>query len=157
MKKIVVTLFVSWLAFLFLPVTVCSPTPSSPGATEWNTDLPAARAQAGKQKKLVLVNFTGSDLCSWCKRLHREVFATKEFGDFAKDNLMLVEIDFPSQKKQSDSLKQTNNALKNQYHVEGYPTILVLNGEGKELWRQVGYLEGGPKVWIDQIRALKKG
>jgi protein disulfide-isomerase len=126
-------------------------------AEEWNTDLPTARARAGKEKKLVLVDFTGSDWCSWCKRLQKEVFSTKEFGDFAKDNLVLVEIDFPSQKKQNDSLKKANEALKNQYRVEGFPTIVVLDGDGKELWRQVGYLEGGPKAWIGKIRPLKKG
>ncbi|PYJ00483.1 MAG: hypothetical protein DME25_20590 [Verrucomicrobia bacterium] len=102
------------------------------------------------------MNFTGSDWCGWCKRLDKEVFSTKEFGDFAKDNLALVEIDFPSRKAQSDSLKKANDALKNQYRVQGFPTIVVLNGEGKELWRQVGYLEGGSKVWLGKIRALKK-
>ena|SRR6266496_903857 len=146
MKKIVVMLCAGWLGFQSTALAV----------EEWNTDLPAARAQATKEKKLVLMNFTGSDWCSWCKRLHREVFATKEFGDYAKDNLMLVEIDFPSQKKQSESLKKTNEALKDQYRVNGFPTIVVLNGEGKEVWRQVGYLEGGAKAWIGRIQGLKK-
>ncbi len=146
MKKIILILSAGWLAFQM----------TTQAAEDWNTDLPAARAQATKEKKLVLVNFTGSDWCSWCKRLHREVFATKEFGDFAKDNLMLVEIDFPSQKKQSESLKKANEALKDHYHVNGFPTIVVLDGAGKEVWRQVGYLEGGAKAWISRIHALKK-
>ncbi len=149
MKKIIIIL-VSFAGML--ACQLCCPLL----AMEWTTDLPAARTQAGKEKKLVLVNFTGSDWCGWCKRLDKEVFSTKEFGDFAKDNLALVEIDFPSRKAQSDSLKKANDALKNQYRVQGFPTIVVLNGEGKELWRQVGYLEGGSKVWVGKIRALKK-
>src|SRR5436309_9685678 len=147
MKKIILMLFAGWLAS---ELTIRA-------AEEWTTDLSAALARAGKEKKLVLADFTGSDWCGWCKRLQKEVFATKEFGDFAKSNLVLVEIDFPSQKKQSESLKKTNEALKNQYRVEGFPTIVVLDGDGKELWRQVGYLEGGPKAWIGKIRPLKKG
>ncbi len=144
MKKIILVLCTAWLAWTSL------------AAEEWNTDLATARTRATKEKKLVLVNFTGSDWCSWCKRLQREVFATKEFGDYAKDNLMLVEIDFPSQKKQSESLKKANEALKDRYKVNGFPTIVVLDGAGKEVWRQVGYLEGGAKGWISRIRALKK-
>jgi protein disulfide-isomerase len=125
-------------------------------ALDWTTDLSAAQAKAEKEKKLVLLNFTGSDWCAWCKRLHKDVFSTKEFETFAKDSLVLVEVDFPAQKKQSEALQKANNALKQKFQIQGYPTILVMNGEGKEVWRQVGYLEGGPKVWIDRIRSTKK-
>ena len=77
----------------------------------WTTDYKKAQEQAKASHKLLLLDFTGSDWCSWCKRLQREVFVTKEFGDFAKDNLILVEIDFPSHKQQSESLKKTNRVL----------------------------------------------
>ena len=65
------------------------------GAPVWVTDLPVAQAQAKKENKLVLMNFTGSDWCGWCKKLQKEVFSTKEFEQYAKDNVVLVEIDFP--------------------------------------------------------------
>lgn len=122
----------------------------------WVTDLPAAQSAARKDHKLVLVNFTGSDWCGWCKRLQKEVFSTKEFADYAKQNLELVEIDFPARKKQSDALKKANEALKQRYQADGFPTIVVLNSEGKEIWRQPGYLEGGPKVWLAKLESLKK-
>lgn len=126
------------------------------GAAEWGTDLPAAQAQAKKDKKLVFVNFTGSDWCGWCKRLKKEVFDTKEFTDYASANLTLVEVDFPNGKKQSDTLKKANETLKGKYKAEGFPTLLVLDGEGKEVWRQVGYMEGGPKAWIAKLNSVAK-
>jgi thioredoxin-related protein len=122
---------------------------------QWSTDLPAAQAQAKKDKKLVLVNFTGSDWCGWCKKLQAEVFTTKEFDTFAKNKLVLVEIDFPNQKKQSAELKKANEALQAKYKASGFPTIVALNGEGKEVWRQVGYMPGGPKAWIAKLESIK--
>jgi thioredoxin-related protein len=122
---------------------------------QWTTDLPAAQTQAKKDKKLVLMNFTGSDWCGWCKKLQAEVFTTKEFDTFAKDKLVLVEIDFPNQKKQSAALKKANEALQAKYKADGFPTIVVLNGDGKEVWRQVGYMPGGPKAWIAKLESLK--
>ncbi len=121
----------------------------------WSTDFPSAQAQAKKESKLVLMNFTGSDWCSWCKKLHKEVFSTKEFGAFAKEKLVLVEVDFPNGKKQTDALKKANEALQEKYKAEGFPTIVVLNGEGKVVWRQVGYMPGGPEAWIAKLKSLK--
>lgn len=123
--------------------------------SSWSTDLPAAQVQAKKEKKLVVMNFTGSDWCGWCKKLHKEVFATKEWEAFAKENLVLVELDFPSGKKQTAELKKANEALKGRYKADGFPTIVVLNSDGKEVWRQVGYMPGGPSAWIGKLKGLK--
>jgi len=123
--------------------------------TTWGTDLPAAQTQAKKDKKLVLMNFTGSDWCSWCVKLQKEVFTTKEFDDYAKEKLVLVEVDFPNKKKQSAELKKANEALQAKYKASGFPTIVVVNGEGKEVWRKVGYMPGGPKAWIAELDKLK--
>jgi len=125
-------------------------------APVWVTDLPAAQAQAKKENKLVLMNFTGSDWCGWCKKLQKEVFSTKEFEQYAKDNVVLVEVDFPDKKLQTQQLKAANEALQGKFKAEGYPTIVVLNKDGKEVWRQGGYLPGGPAAWIEKLNAAKK-
>jgi protein disulfide-isomerase len=122
----------------------------------WMTDLPAAQKKAKAEKKLVLMDFTGSDWCGWCKKLDKEVFSTPEFKDYAKDNLVLVELDFPRAKQQSATLKQANAKLKEQYDVRGFPTIVVLNGDGKEVWTQRGYMAGGPSAWIAKLNEAKK-
>jgi len=123
----------------------------------WSTDATAALAQAKKDKKLVVMNFTGSDWCGWCIKLKKEVFDTTEFGNYTKDNLVLVEVDFPSKKQQSAALKKANEGLKDKYAAkDGFPTIIVLNSEGKQVWKQVGYMPGGPKAWIAKLDEAKK-
>lgn len=128
---------------------------SAAAESTWTTDFPAAQAQAKKENKLVVMNFTGSDWCSWCKKLHQEVFGTKEFGAYAKEKLVLVEVDFPNAKQQTAALKKANDALQEKFKAEGFPTIVVLNGDGKVLWRQVGYMAGGPEAWIGKLKSLK--
>lgn len=99
----------------------------------WLTDLPKAKAQAKAEGKLVLMDFTGSDFCSSCMRLHKEVFATKEFAEYAKKRLVLMELDFPLKKKQAPELKAANEALAKEFKVDGYPTLIVLAPDGKKL------------------------
>lgn len=122
---------------------------------KWSTDLTAAIAQAKKEKKLVFMDFTGSDWCGWCIKLHKEVFSTPEFAEYAKKNLVLVEVDFPNKKKQTTELKAANQALQQKYKVQGYPTIIVLDGEGKKVG-QLGYMPGGPKAFTAALDKLKK-
>ena len=86
----------------------------------------------------MLLNFTGSDWCSWCKKLDAEVFSKKEFSDYAKKNLVLVEVDFPAQKKLAAALVKANDALKDKYKITGFPTLIVLKPDGTVVWKQVG-------------------
>ena len=128
---------------------------SLPAFAEWKTDLPAAKAQAQKENKVLLLDFTGSDWCGWCIKLNKEVFSTPEFAAYAEKNLVLMEVDFPNQKKQSDELKAANEKLQETYKVEGYPTIIVLDSEGKKIG-ELGYMAGGPKAFIEALEKLKK-
>lgn len=117
----------------------------------WLTDLPKAKAQAKAEGRLVLMDFTGSDFCPPCIRLAKEVFPTKEFSDYAKQHLVLVEVDFPIKKKQSPELKAANEALQKEFKVDGYPTLIVLTPEGKKL----GELEFDADA-KQMVAALKK-
>jgi thioredoxin-related protein len=132
---------------------------SAPAAAElaWQTDLPKAQAVAKTQKKMVLLDFTGSDWCGWCIRLNKEVFSTPAFAEYAAKNLVLVEVDFPHQKPQSAAQKKANEALAAQYKVEGFPTVIVLSSEGRKLG-ELGYQPGGPKAFtaaLDKLKASK--
>src|SRR6185503_19807728 len=110
----------------------------------WSTDAKAALEQAKKEKKMVLMDFTGSDWCGWCIKLKKDVFDTKEFGEYAG-------------KKQSAELKKANDALLKKHRADGgFPTIVVLNSDGKEVWRKEGYMAGGPKAWIAALDEAKK-
>ena len=109
----------------------------------WLEDLPQALEKAKVEKKQVLVNFTGSDWCGFCIRLKKDVFDTREFAEYAEKHLVLVEVDFPRKKEQSPQRKQANRKLQEQFKVEGYPTLVLLNADGKEVGRMVGYGGGG--------------
>lgn len=125
-------------------------------AGEWSTDWEAAKAQAKKENKPILINFTGTDWCGWCIRLEKEVFSKKEFKDYAKDNLVLMEVDFPRKKKQTDEVKAQNKKLDKEFGIEGYPTIYLLDSEGKKISDDIGYREGGPEKYVEHLKSLIK-
>ena len=97
----------------------------------WGTDFKAAQAQAKAEKKYLLVDFTGSDWCGWCIKLHNEVFDKDVFKAEAPKQFVLVELDFPHEKEQTDELKKQNKELSEKYHVEGFPTVLMMDHEGQ--------------------------
>jgi protein disulfide-isomerase len=118
--------------------------------------LPKALAQAKADKKMVLMDFTGSDWCGWCMKFDKETLSKDEFAEYAKSHLELVVVDFPNKKPQSDALKAANRALGDKYGVDGYPTFVVLNADGKEIGRQVGYSPGGPEAFIAKLEGFSK-
>lgn len=122
----------------------------------WGTDLPAALNQARSEKKLVLLDFTGSDWCSWCIKFDQDVLSTDQFGGYAKNRLVLVRLDYPHRHAQDAALKQANAALAKQFGVDGFPTFVLLDSAGKELGRQVGYAEGGPDAFIAELERFGK-
>jgi len=121
---------------------------------DWMTSLPGAQAKAKSEQKLVMMDFTGSDWCGWCIKLDKEIFSQPEFVEYAKKNLIPVELDFPRKKEQSAELKAANKALAKEYGIRGYPTIIVLNSEGKKVG-ELGYMKGGPKAFIAELEKLK--
>lgn len=125
-------------------------------ADGWQTDYKAALEQAAKENKPVLLDFTGSDWCGWCIKLDKETFSQPEFQKFAEKNLILMELDFPNNKPQADSVKRQNAELQAKYGVEGFPTLVLLNSKGKEIARNPGYLPGGPKGFIEWVEKSTK-
>lgn len=121
---------------------------------EWLTDYGKAAKLSEQLKRPILADFTGTDWCFWCKKLHREVFDTPAFKAWAKDAVVLLQVDFPNKKKLSDELKAQNEKLKARYGIEGFPTILFLSADGKELEGRMGYEEGGPANWIKMAKAI---
>jgi protein disulfide-isomerase len=109
MKKLFMNLFMAWLTV-------------QAGAKdlEWLTSAPDAEKKAKEEKKVVLLDFTGSDWCGWCMKLKKEVFDTKEFAEYADKNLVLVEVDFPMHKKLPEAQQKSNSALQEKYKVNGY-------------------------------------
>ncbi len=147
MKKLLTRLFT-------LTTALAVSTSAALAAAGWEDDYAKALAKAKTEKKMVLLDFTGSDWCGWCVKLDKEVFSKTEFKTYAKDNLVLVDLDFPRGKQQSKMLKEQNEKLQKEFGIRGFPTIIVLNPEGQKVG-QLGYMEGGPTAFIAKVNELK--
>ena len=120
----------------------------------WTDDLAKAKEQAKAENKKILLDFTGSDWCGWCKKLDAEVFSQQEFKDYAAKHLVLVEVDFPHHTKLADATKKQNDELAKKFQINGYPTIIVTSASGNKKG-QLGYMEGGPKAFIKALEKAK--
>jgi len=131
--------------------------PLAPTESTWLNDYKKAQQEAKASNKFLLLDFTGSDWCGWCKRLEQEILSQSQFENYARENLVLLEVDFPRAKPQSPELRKQNQELAQQYQVEGFPTIVVLNGDGQKLWQYDGYFPDGLAAFIAQLQKLRKG
>jgi thioredoxin-related protein len=131
------------------------PDPVTADVFKWETDLDVAKKRAKDENKEILVDFTGSDWCGWCIRLKKEVFDQPEFQEYAKKHLIMVELDFPRKKKLPAKEMAQNEKLSQEFKVEGFPTVLLLNERGKEIGR-TGYQKGGPASYVEHLKGLLK-
>jgi protein disulfide-isomerase len=129
----------------------------------WHTDLNKAIELSKKENKPMMLFFTGSDWCGWCVKLKKEVFSQSEFKQWAQDNVILVEVDFPKTTAQSEELKTQNRMLQQQFAVRGYPTCFFVNADKLKDGNinytnlgQQGYMAGGPVNWINSATAIIK-
>jgi thioredoxin-related protein len=137
------------LACLLLAVAA----PAFAAEAEWLTDVHAALDKAAAEHKYVMLDFTGSDWCGWCKKLKAEVFDQPEFIDYANQSLVLVEVDFPHAKQLSGAQQEANNALARKFDIRGYPTIIVIDTMSQKVG-QAGYMAGGPKAFIAHLEQM---
>jgi thioredoxin-related protein len=125
--------------------------------SDWLHDWNKAQEEAKTNHKLLFLNFTGSDWCGWCIKLDKDIFSQPQFKNYAHDNLVLVELDFPRRKSQPTEERKQNVQLAQQYEVLGFPTIVVLNSNGQKVWQFDGYFPGGPEAFIEKLQKLPKG
>ncbi|MGB0917345.1 MAG: thioredoxin family protein [Flavobacteriales bacterium] len=132
------------------------------GKTEldWNTNLVNAVDKSIAEKKPMLMFFTGSDWCGWCKRLQAEAFFKPEFAKWAADNVVLMELDFPRRTAQDEALKTQNMNILRMFGVRGYPTIWFVNPtkDGDQInfekIGKTGYVKGGATAWVSEAERI---
>ncbi|MBN1404213.1 MAG: thioredoxin family protein [Opitutales bacterium] len=160
MKKILSSLLlVSATALALLPFSRLWADESSQSADAeveivWEKDYDTAIAKAKAEGKRILVDFSGSDWCHWCKVMDKEVLSKQAFKDYADEHLVLLFIDTP-RKPQPEKLARQSQILKNKYYIDGFPTFVVLNSEGAELDRRSGYVRGGPSNFINFLKVTE--
>jgi hypothetical protein len=136
------------------PVLDMPPPTGKPGADgDWTSDYRAACASATDMGRPLLVDYTGSDWCVWCRKLELEVFATPAFRGWAARHVVLMRVDFPQKTKLPEAVQAQNQALREANKVTGFPTVLVFSGSGSPLGK-LGYQPGGPEPWIAAVARL---
>lgn len=150
--------------FLFMIITLtvlfsiaCAQTKNKENKNEselnWLTNLEEAQTISQEKGIPIFVDFTGSDWCGWCVKLRDEIFSKEEFILYAKEHLVLVELDFPRKTKQSNETKAYNNNLARKYGIRGFPTILLLNSDGEEI-AKTGFQHGGAENYVSHLKEL---
>jgi len=119
-------------------------------------DFKEALEAAKKDGKIVMLEFTGKDWCPPCKMLHKFVLETEEFAKYAKEKLHVVVADFdrmgePKLKEQAKNYKN----LANQYQLEGFPTIILIEPNSAMTETIVGLQVQSPKELADRIDSFK--
>lgn len=133
-----------------------SATASADSQGLWLTDFEAAKVKAAAEGKDLLVDFTGSDWCYWCKKLDGEVFTKPGFVDEASKYFVFVKIDFPRDtSRQTRTLRAQNQRLERLYRVEGYPAVILMHPDGRP-YAETGYREGGPDAYLAHLKELRQ-
>jgi thioredoxin-related protein len=126
-------------------------------STDWQLDFEKAKQMAQAEHKLILINFSGSDWCGPCIRMHKEILDTDAFGQFAKDRLVLVSADFPRSKKNalSSAQQKKNDQLAETYNNKGaFPLTLLLTADGKLLKTWDGLPKLTTTEFTQQIQSI---
>lgn len=132
---------------------IASASPFLPAGT-WLTNYDQAKRHAAALNRTILLNFTGSDWCSFCARLKKEVFDSETFISWADQNAILVTVDFPRNTPLPPEVVKQNDDLQTEFAVGGYPSIVFANATG-ELLGTSGYLpKPGPRTWIDHAERV---
>ena len=121
---------------------------------EWTMDFEAAKALAKEKNLTILMNFTGSDWCGWCKLMDKNVFSKDVWKRFAKDKLVLVFIDFPKDKTLvPEKRAEANKSLSDKFEVGGYPTYIILASDGeKQMGKLSASRDATPASFIQGIK-----
>lgn len=129
-------------------------------AAVWQTDMAAAVDISIKEKKPLFLFFTGSDWCGWCRRLQNEVFSQPQFQKWAKEKVVLVELDFPRGKQLDPETQAQNVELAQMFEVRGYPTVWLVTASRENTQVSLGklgstgYVAGGADVWLQAANQI---
>ena len=118
----------------------------------WLTDASQAIEESKLSGKPIFAFFTGKEWCSWCKKLERQVLSKEGFINYAKENLVLLELDFPRGKR---NLPQKQIELARKFNIKGYPTVILMDSSTNKI-AKTGYESMSPIQYVDHVKALLK-
>lgn len=121
---------------------------------KWTQDFQAASELAKEKNLPILLNFTGSDWCGWCKLMDATVYGKPEWAEYASNNVVLVTVDFPRDKTiVPEKFVARNEELKAKYAIPGFPTYIIVDSDGET---KLGRLQAGEgktaAFFIEEVR-----
>ena len=119
---------------------------------QWLTSWELAHRESLRTGKPIMAVFTGSDWCGPCIALKKKVLQTDQFAQWATENVVLLEVDFPKNTNQSPAIKDQNRELSNRYNIAGYPTVLVIDTDG-QVKGKLGH-GTNPDRWIQRAAGI---
>lgn len=105
--------------------------------------------EARAKERPLLILFTALEWSANARALGDEVFLAEPFNDFARDHLTLVFLDYP---RRSSMAPASAIRLKEHYAVRGYPSVVVVDQAGKEIYHKTGYSIGKPERFLQQLK-----
>ncbi len=125
---------------------------------KWTMDFDAAVKLAGEKKMPMMLNFTGSDWCGWCKLMDKEIFAEEEWKKYAAEHVVLVTLDFPRDETiVPEKYKDRNRELQAKYSVRGFPTYVILDSDGETAIGQLGAgRDKTPSSFIEEFKQASR-
>lgn len=122
------------------------------------TRFEKAKKTASEQNELILLNFSGSDWCIPCIKLHKNIIETETFKQLTTDHILeYVNADFPRSKKNQPSaeIKKENELLSDKYNSKGiFPYTILLNSEGKVLKTWEGLPSENALAFSNEIKSF---
>lgn len=135
------------------PSETSNPSDTTTGSILWYTKYSEALDIAKKQNKPLLLFFTGSDWCGWCKKIDSEVFKDPEFKNLVGNRFVFVLLDFPMNKMLPLDISEQNAQFKHKFGITGYPTVVILS-PNESFIAETGYRPGGGKAYADYLNSL---
>jgi len=135
--------------------------PTAQAAEGWLVDFEKAQAQAAKEGKSILMEFTGSDWCPPCKALQKNVLSKDVFNTEMPKSFVLLKLDSPRDKsKQTPEEIEQYKVLSAKYGIQGVPTIFLADAKGRPYYQTVGYSGDPADKYVanlkDQLGTLAK-
>jgi thioredoxin-related protein len=121
----------------------------------WLEDYRLAQAIASQLNRDILLAFVSTDSSEWSQKMDQEIFQQETFKDYARKNLVLVRIDFPTKTRQDEKIAEQNRLLAEAHGIRGYPTVLFINPRGQK-FGEAKYMKGGPDAFLQSLDQLRK-
>jgi len=131
-------------------VPVGPQSPADPNAAVWERNPRQAFDLAKKTQKPMLLLFTGQ-WNSHCQILSSEVFASKTFNRYARENLVICFLDYP---RDPLDTPETLRRLKEKFKINGLPVLLVFDPDGHVIHQQTGYRAGRPVDYFEELKSV---